>query len=292
MLAWQQLMLGQIIFGSLMAIWYRKVALKNKKSFYLVGLGVYFIVALAGVFISFVHFNFSIPDLPSLNHLINIVLASSLITISWLMSFKLLSNIGAFSMAIASSLNYLTIATFAIIFLNDNITISFILGALVMIIASFIAVLNPELDKKTKKQSYIVNFGLLLAVAITLAVGILYEKIAINAIGVWSYAFYGWIMQFISASVIFVLFGRHEIKQINLKLIKYISIAGILTAIAGTFFILALSYGQLSSIALSASAKVSLTAVLAVLLLGERTFMKQRFLALGLSLLGLMFIFN
>lgn len=94
------------------------------------------------------------------------------------------------------------------------------------------------------------------------------------------------------SSYFLIIFGRKEIAKTNSSFWPQALIAGLLTALAGALFILSLSKGLLSVIILAASAKVALTAVLAIWLLKERNNIKRRIAAIFITITGLIVIFT
>jgi uncharacterized membrane protein len=109
--------------------------------------------------------------------------------------------------------------------------------------------------------------------------------------GVWSYVLYGWTLQFIGAAILFIIFGRVELKKVQRGFWPAALLAGVLTSLTGALFIIALSKGMLSEVILSSIAKVVLTTVLAVIVLKERNKIGRRFAALTLAIVGLIMLF-
>ena len=129
--------------------------------------------------------------------------------------------------------------------------------------------------------------------SITLALALMFEKLAIDSIGVWDYALYGWAAQLAGALVLFGVFGRKEFTMsVPFDFWKKATIAGLLTAISGSLFIYSLSKGLLSSVILASSAKVALTAFLGFWLLRERNNLGRRVAAVAFSIFGLLVIFG
>lgn len=118
----------------------------------------------------------------------------------------------------------------------------------------------------------------------------LFEKQAIDVMGVWQYARFGWFMQFVCASVLVMAIGRKEFRHLNNNTVKKALILGLLTSMAGGLYILALSLGTLSGTMLASSAKITLTSVLAYVFLRERNNLGLRVLALVISLVGMWLI--
>jgi drug/metabolite transporter (DMT)-like permease len=277
-----------------MTIWYRKVSIWYPKRIFSISLSIYVVVALTGFLLGFFHNDFTLPPFPNGKVLLYILGEGFFIPVAWLFSYKLLSIIGASSMAIAQSVNFLTTALFGIILLGDPFSLYLLVGGSLLISGVILALtVNKQGAKKTNKARTSYKIALLLAGSICLAFGLIFEKLAIDSIGVWDYALYGWGMQLVGAIVLFVIFGRNELKKEKLpNFWRKSFFAGFLTAISGGLFIYSLSKGLLSSVILASSAKVALTSVLAFWILRERNHLAKRVTAMLLSILGLLVIFG
>lgn len=304
MFDWQQVMLLQIVVSSFMAIWYRKVAIKHKSNFFTTAIIVYFVVAFMGIIYSLINNNWAIPAVPDINQLKYALFAGLLIPVSWLLYFIIIARVGAFSAGIAQNFNFVILAGLGFVILKDPLQITTVVGGL-FIAAAVWAALSINVPKTTVatnsgdnsgklaqfKAHPLANMVIIIIAALALAFGLLFEKLALDSMGVWTYTTYGWSAQFATTVLIFLVFGRHEISKINPLYIRNAFIAGLFTAAAGGLFVYALSNGLLSSIAIASSAKVALTAVLAIVILKETNNIKLRLIALALTIIGLTIMF-
>ena len=126
--------------------------------------------------------------------------------------------------------------------------------------------------------------------ALAFSFGMMFEKLAIDTMGVWEYARYGWLMQFVIASIFVAIYGRKEFSHVDRSVVNKAVVLGLLTSVAGGLYILALSLGTLSGTMLATSAKITLTSVLAYLFLRERNALGLRVLALVISIVGMWLI--
>ncbi len=291
-MAWYHVMVMQIIAGSMATLWYRRTSVLYKNKHFLIMLVVYACVAMAGVVLSLVANSGSIARINSVSQLMYVITVGIAIPISWLAQYKLISHIGAANVAITQAVNFLTVALFGFIFLGDSISLYTIFGAITLLFALYVSFSITKVGSKRSTLSLQKKIIFVAISSIALAVGLACEKLAIDSMGVWSYVLYGWTLQFVGAAIIFLIFGRKEIKKIPSSLWFAAFIAGTLTAFSGALFILALSKGMLSEVILSSIAKVVLTTVLAIIVLKERNNINRRLLALCLAIVGLIMLFS
>lgn len=290
-MTWQQVMMMQIIASTAMTLWYRKISVTYPKNTFTTFLFVYIGVATAGVVLSVVGQG-GIAPLPRGVVLWYILGEGLLIPLSWLLAYKLLSIIGASAMAIAQSITFLTTALFGVLFLHEPLTLGLFFGALFLLSAVYIALSVKSTKTIKSKVSFGYKLFLLAAGSVALATGLVFEKLAITSVGVWSYAMYGWFGQFLGAACIVWLFGRHAFfQQLPRRYIGHATLAACVTPVTGGLFILALSKGTLSAIIISSTAKIALTSVLAFWLLKERNNLPKRIIAFTLAVCGLGIVF-
>lgn len=290
---WQQVILWQIIASSVMTIWYRVSSVRYTKKTFSISLAVYFVVALAGFALSFVHNQFLVPDFPNSKGVLYVLIEGACIPLAWLFSYKLLSVIGASSMVVAQTVNFLLVALFGIIFLGDKFNVFIMLGGILLIGGVGLALTTNGQNRHKNSASLSYKVLLLSLGSLFLAIGLTFEKLAINEIGVWNYAMYGWGAQLVGAVVLFALFGRKELQVHAAKgFYRSALFAGFLTAVSGGLFIYSLSKGVLSSVILASSAKVALTSILAFWVLKERNNLRRRVAAMAVSIVGLVVIFS
>jgi drug/metabolite transporter (DMT)-like permease len=290
-MAWYHVMVVQIVVGSFATLWYRRTSVIYKNKFFLISLVVYATVALAGIVLSLVANGGAIARPSNISELLYVLAVGVTIPISWLAQYKLISHIGAANIAIAQAVNFLTVALFGYVLLGDSIGRYTLYGAIILIGALFIAF---SIDNKASARDKLPLQKKIIFVTISslaLAIGLSCEKLAIDSMGVWSYVLYGWTLQFIGAAILFIIFGRVELKKVQRGFWPAALLAGVLTSLTGALFIIALSKGMLSEVILSSIAKVVLTTVLAVIVLKERNKIGRRFAALTLAIVGLIMLF-
>lgn len=291
-MTWQQVMVLQIIASSSMTLWYRKVSLVYSKHTFTLFLTIYLTVAVAGSIISVVRFGGTLPALPTGTVVWYLIGEGLFIPMSWYFSYRLLSIIGASSMAVAQSFIFLTTATLGILLLDEPLTVGLFVGAMLLLSGVYLALSVNGRHVKKNNVTLAKKLYLLCMSALLLSIGLLFEKLAINSIGVWDYAMFGWAAQGAGAVILFSIFGRQELGlQRTARFWRYAFVAGLLTTLTGSLFIYALSTSMLSSVVLASTAKITLTSVLAFWLLKERTYLGKRIAAVALAVCGLLAIF-
>lgn len=275
-----------------MTIWYRKISLWHKGTSLTLSVVVYFCIFCVGTILALISNDGSLPPLPTGSARLYLLGVGFLIPASWLAQYILLSHVGASTVAVAQTINFLMVAVFGFAFLGDPMGKYVLLGGLLLILGVIVALSIQSVGKHKDTLRIRYRLLLVLAASLCLAGGLMFEKLAIDSIGVSSYAFYGWMMQFIGAVILFLIFGRKEVKSLVVSFWPKAIFAGLLTATAGGLFIYSLSKGLLSSIILSGTAKVALTSFFAIWLLKERNDIKRRLLALSLAIAGLIVIFQ
>ena len=277
---WPLVIIAQVIFSSVMTIATRKLSLSNRRVFFVVGFFTYLVVALMGIVYSIV-FGVDWSYLPKAEEWRYIIPASIGIVTSWLVLYRTIALVGASNAVLISMANYIGSATLGYLILGEAISSTFLAGAILIIASLWIAfTVRPDTEHKSNVPLY-VKLLLVLTMIVAFSFGMLFEKLAIDTMGVWEYARYGWLMQFVCASILVAAIGRKEFIHVDKQVVRKALILGLLTSVAGGLYILALSLGTLSGTMLATSAKITLTSVLAYLFLNERN-------ALGLRIVGLM----
>lgn len=287
-MSWSYSILLQIVFGTFNNIWVRKVSTWHPKSLFATSFIVYGIVAIVGVVFTLYNNDWSLPSIPSIAGIRYVIGEGILIPISWLAQYKLISLIGASNAVVAKTLNYVTVAVFGFVFLAEPIGVSILLGGPLLLAGAVTALSIRKADSSSHTHiSISKKVSLLVISSVALGFGLVFEKLAITEIGVWSYTMYGWSAQFLGATILFILFGRKEIPYITRKFSLHASITGLMTSLTGVLFVYSLSKGLLSSTILVASASVSLTAFVAIWLLRERNQLLRRAISIALAVAGL-----
>lgn len=288
-MVWQTLIILQIIASSLLVIWTRHVSVRSRKSAFGVGLISYGCVAVMGFVYSILHSR-ALPVLPHGIAWLYILAEGLLIPASWLFQFKLVSHIGASNAVISSTFNSLGAAFLGIILLGETITVSFVFGTLLVMGGIYLAFIIKPDEQHPVTATFNTKALLLIGAVVCFSFGMFFEKKAIGAIGVWNYAMFGWAMQFVGAMSLYLIFGRKEISSLPKKVWHKAMVLGLMTSVAGLFYILALSVGTLSHTVVATSGKIAITMVLAAIFLHERNNMPLRIGAFSLAMLGILFI--
>ena len=287
-MSWQLTVILQITVGSLLVIATRVFSLRSKQTFFFSGVILYLMIFLVGAAIAIIA-NQSVPHPPT-NPVVWLFLIGEgvFIPIGWLIQYRLIRSIGANSSVVIGILNACAAALLGIIALGDAISPSFLLGAIFIIGSSFVALrvgVSDSNDLPIRRKIGLVAVGM-----IVFSIGIFCEKQAISLIGVFDYAMYGWLMQLIGAVIIFIIAGKREIVHISKRAVGRGAVLGLLTSVSGGLFIYALSQGTLSQTIIVTSSKLALTMALSAILLGERSHMWLRVIALTLASIGVWLI--
>jgi len=289
-MSWQIVMLFQIIVSSVMTIFSRKLALADRKLFYVIGVCSYAMVAVMGIIYTLV-FQGGVTGLPSAEGWLYIVVEGICIPASWLLLYKLIGIIGASNSMIVSLMNTMTTAFLGIVLLREPLTLMFLAGAALLLASGYLALTTQADTEHHRRVALGKKIGLIAGMVALYAAGMYSEKQAIDTIGVWDYAAFGWSMQFVGAIVICALFGRSEFVHVKRVSVHKGLLLGFMTSIAGVLYIYALSIGTLSHTVVANSGRVGLTMVLAALLLGEHNSLGRRATALLLSVAGIALLF-
>lgn len=285
-MTWQIAITLQILASVLMTIFTRRITLSSKNVFISIGVGSYFAVAMCGIVLSVLSSG-GLPALPPATAWGYILIEGFCIPAAWLIQYMLISRIGASNAITVSILNTISTALLGILFLSEGASINFVVGTLFIIGGTLIALrIHPDTEHHSRPPlgSLLV---IVIAGAVMFAIGMYFEKIAINTIGVWDYSAYGWGMQLIGVTTFFILFGRKELPYITRRTIRQSLLLGLMTGVAGGLYIYALSIGTLSHTVVATSGKVAITVLLAAVFLKERNSLALRITAFTLSMIGL-----
>ena len=174
----------------------------------------------------------------------------------------------------------------------QQLFIGFALGfSIRLVLSSIVIVFRVQPDSRHQQPAATLKKISLIAAMVGLyAVGLFSEKRAIDTIGVWNYASFGWLLQLIGALALCSFYGRHELSHATWRGVQKGLTLGFVTSLAGGLFIYALSIGTLSHTIIANSGKVALTTLFAAIFLHERNALQQRLLAFVLSMGGLWFL--
>lgn len=288
-MTWQVVIIAQVIVGAFMTIFTRKLALTDRKLFFVIGSLSYAMIALVGFVLSLL-LGGGLPETPSGEAWKYLVAEGLLIPIGWLLQYRVISLLGASNAVLTLVLNYLGAAMMGFCFLDEELSAGLFAGAALIIASIFIAFRVQPDTKHRDSAALLTKILLVVSMAIFFSFGTFAEKRAIDLIGVWNYACFGWAMQFVGALGLMSLYGRKELQHVTRAGVRKGLMLGFITSIAGGLFIYALSLGTLSHTVVAASGKIAMTMVLAAIFLHERNALKLRLLAFVLAASGLILL--
>ena len=291
MVTWQMVVLAQILVGSLMAVWTRHVSLKSRQYAFSVALISYACIATMGFIYSVLHTK-GLPPLPEGKVWLLLIAEGMLIPSSWLFHFKLVSHVGATNGVISSTFYGLGVATLGIVLLGETVNLLFVIGAAFILTGIYVSLTIKPDETHVSTASLNTKIFLLLGAFVCFSFGIFFEKQAITLIGAWDYAMFGWGMQLVGATILYLLFGERKLFTLPRRIWKNAIILGVLTSVAGLLFVLALSLGTLSQTVIATSGKITVTMVLAAIFLHERNNMPLRLLAFALTMFGVYLVIS
>lgn len=282
------IIMAQVAVSAILTVVTRKLSLSERKLFFVVGTLAYAAIALVGICASLVAApgQFTLPGADVLPYL---VLEGTLIPLNWLLQYKIIQNLGASNAVLFAVLNNTAVAGVGHWLLDESLTSSFLWG-FTLIACSIGVALRIKADEESVRHVPLRIKALLVGSSmLAFTIGMVAEKVAIDALGVWQYAGIGWPLQFFGAVLLLLLLGRKEIRMVTPRVISKGTALGLLTSVSGLLYIYALSIGSLSHTIVAASGKVALVMILAAVFLRERNAMALRLAALCWLRLGLDF---
>lgn len=285
-MSWQVAILLQILVGTVVTLYVRRLSLSVKKVYFGMALVSYMSIATLGWAVSLVQLRGEV-SLPDAGVWRLLIIEGICIPLAWLVQYRLIRLIGASNAVIVAGLNALATAALGIVILEEVFNGVFIIGS-VLIVGGMIVALRIQPDSIHHISAPLMTkFTLALAGALLYAIGMTSEKLAVNEIGAWSYLGFGWSAQALGITTIFLLFGRSEAKYLSADVIRKGIILGSLTVIGGSLFVYAVSLGSLSHTIIATSAKTAIVMLAAAVFLHERNAAGRRVLAFLLTMVGL-----
>lgn len=288
-MTWQTAIIVQIIFSSFVTLFTRRATVRYENVHLLMGVINYLVIALLGIVCSVLVLG-TLPALPSGEVWIYLILEGVFIPAAWLITYKVIAHVGASNGVILSAASYISACLAAVFFLSDAITGHFMVGAAMIVGSIFLAARIKPDRQHVSGASGVYKVGLALVASLFFAGGMLFEKKALNVIGVWDYVFYGWGMQLVSAVALFWVFGRRQLAKASMDTLRTGLALGGVTCVTGLLYVYALNKGRLSHTLIAASGKMAVVTLLAAVFMGERNNMPTRLVAFVLSLGGIALI--
>lgn len=291
-MSWQVAIILHVLVSAFMSLLARRYTLLNKRAYFSIVAIMYITIFVFGLFANFVFADGHIVIPRNTKIWLYLLLEGALIPAAWLLQYKIISHLGVTNANISSSLKHVTTALLGAVFLSENLSFTFLAGMVMVIIGIYIVTsISPD-ESHDLKLSRFKTVTLIISMSILYSLGMLIEKLAIDAMGVWNYSVLGWFMQALFASLYMTIFGRYELSNLKKNTFRQGVILGSTVALAGVFFVYALSMGTLSRSVMVAGSKLLLTTVLAVIFYKESNDILKRMIALLLSIIGLLLILS
>lgn len=292
---WQISICIYIIVSSYKSIQTRKLGINNND------LTIYALVA-SFICVSFVGLIYGLFSWDTVNHSLvmsywkNLFAGGVLFSLINLFSIRLFKYVPASVAEFMLLLNTLSILYFARIFLDELLTIKQLFGASILLFV--IILIGYTASKKKKKSSNRqIMLGVLLAAAVAILLGpaIANEKFLIDNIGMETYVVYGWGLQAIASFILAFILRRKYSPKHNLSVSDHINVwlYASLLAFSGIMFVLSLRNSNSASLpALTSTAKVTGTVIMAYILLKERDSLLIKIFGILLTSVGLILLFK
>lgn len=231
-----------------------------------------------------------------LNHWKNLLAGGLLFSIINLFAIRLFRYVPASVAEFMLLLNTLSVLYIARIFLNESLTTKQIIGAgILLFVIILIGYTASKKKKKSSNRQIVLGVLLALATAILIGPAITNEKYLIDNIGMETYVIYGWGLQaFFSFILALMLKEKYSAKH-KLSVNEHINVwvYSLLLAFSGIMFVLSLRNSNSASLpALTSTAKVAGTVLMAYVLLKERDNLPIKIFGIILTFVGLFLLFN
>ncbi len=212
--------------------------------------------------------------------------------------------IGVFNWLMFVALRLLPVAKFEMIFqlytivvvvlgwvlLGEKLTTPQIIGGIVLFIAAYIAISAPRQNKsQLRKHANKKGVLITLLAALTLGIGLVTEKAALNHMDTGAYFIFG----FLSQTIALVILAskdvtKETISRIKIEDIKQSTVMGILSALVGFTYIISIQLSNnISLVTMLSSFTLPLMVLAGYVFLHERENMTRLWIASGLGCAGL-----
>jgi uncharacterized membrane protein len=193
-------------------------------------------------------------------------------------------------------MNVVSVILFAFLFTDETLSIKQWIGAATLLMAIvLIAIINNRNGIKNYHKHIVVGISLTVVTAVLFGPAMLNEKYLIDRIGLETYLVYGWGMQAIPAFGLGYVLSRkiNKSKKLSLNMHLNVWIYAVLLALSGLTYVISLNGSGSASLTIVISvANVALTALLAYIILKERTHLFVKVLGVVLTGIGLFLLFT
>ncbi len=175
-----------------------------------------------------------------------------------------------------STLNIAAVVLVASLVIGEELTLHQYLGAGVLLLAIWV-MLSTHVSKRIHGR-WFHALGLSFLAALVFGVGVTTEKYLLDRTGLSTYLLFGWGSELLWALLFALLINRRKLKLLTLHtFVRDGMISGIFRTGTGFLFILALVHSDNSSlVAVWSGLRVLIAALLGIILLKERHFIKRK----------------
>jgi drug/metabolite transporter (DMT)-like permease len=283
------LILLQNIGAAAFAIVSRKAAPRLRHSYFQFTAIVLSVELLAGLLWAMVYGGVYLADL--WRWLPFLAVGGAAFAITNALSFKVFQHVDAAIASLLSTFNIIAAIIISTLVIKEGLTAQTGLGGLMIVAASWV-VLSAHVGRQ---QRHAWTLGLILSVAAALFFGLatVNEKYLLDNMGLSSYLVWGWGFQVLAAFAFSLCMSREGYGEImRAKVFKLLGVAGIIRAISGLCFVLALvALDNLAVMSALSGLKIILAAFFGLLFLGEGQFAFRKIGASVLAAVGVAVMF-
>jgi uncharacterized membrane protein len=292
---WQFSALLYILFSSTRSIQNRRIGIYNRDMSAYALIASFVCVFLGGLAYALLSWS-SVNHEAARNAWPFLIVGGSLFAAINLLVIKTYRYLPASLAIFMSIMNVISVILFAFLFTDETLSVKQWMGAATLLIAIvLIAIINNRNGSKKYQNHIILGISLTVVTALIFGPAMLNEKYLVDRLGLETYLLYGWGVQAVAAFSLGYLLSRKkkETKKISFKMHVNVWIYGVLLALSGLTYVISLKGSGSASLTIVISvANVALTALLAYIILKERTHLFVKLLGILLTGIGLFLLFT
>jgi drug/metabolite transporter (DMT)-like permease len=287
---WQLVMVFQNSLAAIFAVNSRYIATNFKRATLPLNLMIYAVIALSGVCYGLLKGVNQISGVQFEHFIGFFILAGLCFAITNILSYVVFQYVDAAVATLLAVCNILASVIFSSIFISEGLTARQLLGALVVLV-SMLCIVSIHMTSSKHKRLWI-GIGLSISAGVFFGIASTTEKYLLNHVNLPTYLAFGWSFQLAGVIVVSLILGRRI--QANYRLLKQVTFwrlalpASFIRMVSGLLFIFSLKLSNnLSIISVFSGLKVLLAALLAAYLLEEREYLRRKYEAALLAIIGI-----
>lgn len=285
---WQLFMLFQNLLSASFALLSRQINKKIKGAHFQVIAVVFTVIILFGLFFAIPRGGFQPKYL--IENLDLFIFAGFCFGLTNIASYKVFHYLDAGIATILSTLNTLAAVVIATLFIDEGLTLQQAIGAFVLMTGIWL-IMSIHL-RKYEKNRWLIGLALSIVAAVFFGFATTTEKHLLNNMPLPVYILFGWGFQWLAAMVLSLVNKYKWRNLIKSPVLKSVLLAGLVRAIAGFLFILALvKSNNVSIIAVLSGVKAIFVVILADFILKERKYVVKKIQAALLVSTGVAIMF-